>query len=102
MTIQIVFTERADADFAEILADIVSTAGLRTASKYNDLFEKLYDRLAEYPRSGAPRPRLATDVRIGIVSPYIVVYRYREGANDLTVLRILHGRRKIRAALLSG
>ena len=98
---RIVFTESADTDTAGIQADLLAIAGQRTALKYDSLFESLYDRLAEFPGSGAPRPRLGVDVRIGIVSPYIVIYRHRLGTDDVTVLRVVHGRRKLSGALLS-
>lgn len=38
--------------------------------------------------------------RIGIVSPCIVIYRFREDEQIVTVLRIVHGRRRITGALL--
>jgi toxin ParE1/3/4 len=55
----------------------------------------LFDRLAEYPDSGAPRASLGRDIRIGVVSPYVVIYRHREADDTVTVLRIIHGRRNI-------
>ncbi len=63
--------------------------------------DALYDRLAEHPDSGAPRPGLGTDIRIGIVLPYIVIYRHHEADDIVTVLRVLHGRRNITAKLIS-
>jgi toxin ParE1/3/4 len=76
-------------------------AGARTALKFRLLFKALFDRLADHPAIGPRRPALGRDVRIGIVSPYIVIYRY-DGADDtVTVLRIVHGRRDITVRLLS-
>jgi toxin ParE1/3/4 len=70
------------------------------AVKYNELFEKLYERLADHPGSGAPRPALDSHIRIGIVSPYIVIYRHNADDDTVTVLRIVHGRRRISGKLL--
>lgn len=84
-----------------ILADLAATAGHRVAARYLDLFEALYDRLSPYPEGGAPRLTLGQDVRIGIVSPYIVIYRYAAHDDTVTVLRIVHGRRRITGKLLS-
>ncbi|PPQ37434.1 type II toxin-antitoxin system RelE/ParE family toxin [Rhodopila globiformis] len=48
-------------------------------------------------RRGRP---LGKDVRIGIVDPYIVLYRHTMTIDAVTVLRIVHGRRRITKALL--
>jgi toxin ParE1/3/4 len=57
-------------------------------------------RLVDLPLSGAPRPALGRDTRIAIVQPYILIYDYTQDDDTLTLLRILHGRRNITAALL--
>jgi toxin ParE1/3/4 len=59
-----------------------------------------YRRLIDHPASGARRPALGRDIRIGVVSPYLVIYRYAKAANTVTVLRILHGQRGISRTLL--
>ncbi len=46
-----------------------------------------------YPLSGNRRPKLGTRVRIAVVRPYIVIYRTNE--DDVMIMRVLHGRRKI-------
>lgn len=96
---RVVIASSADADFAEILTDLATKAGWRTAAKYDELFDRLYDRLADHPRSGAPRPVLGQSIRIGIVSPYVVIYR-NEDDGSVTVLRLVHGRRKITGKML--
>jgi toxin ParE1/3/4 len=98
---RIVIAASADADSAAILEDLNNRAGQVTAIKYRALFRKLYDRLAGHPDSGVPRPALGPDIRIGVVSPYIVIYRHAEAAATITVLRIVHGRRRITGKLLS-
>ena len=98
---RIVFTESADSDSAYIYADLHGKAGTPTVVKYRALFRRLYERLADFPKSGAPRPKLGPHIRVGIVSPYIVIYRYSEADNSVIVLRIVHGRRKITGKLLS-
>ena len=96
---RVVIASSADADFAEILTDLATKAGWHVAAKYDELFGKLYDRLADHPRGGAQRPALGQNVRIGIVSPYIIIYR-NEGDDTVTVLRIVHGRRRITGEML--
>ncbi len=98
---RVVLTASADADTAAIFNYIKARAGQTTAAKYRELFKKLYERLADHPDSGAPRPALGANVRIGIVSPYIVIYMHAPAADNVTVLRIVHGRRRIVARLLT-
>ena len=98
---RVVIASSADADYAQIISDLAAKAGLPTAVKYDELFESLYDRLADHPRGGAPRPALGPNIRIGIVTPYIVIYRNDDAGNTVTVLRIVHGRRRITGRMLS-
>jgi toxin ParE1/3/4 len=97
---RVVIASTADADTAGILLDLAAKAGHRVAQKYDGLFERLYDRLEDHPASGAPRPAIAPDIRIGIVSPYTVIYRHSLEDDTVTVLRIVHGRRRMSGALL--
>jgi toxin ParE1/3/4 len=94
------FTASAAADSAAILSDLNAKAGRQIATKFGNRFSKLYERLAGHPESGPPRPALGPNIRIGIVSPYIVIYRYIEADDVVTVLRIVHGHRKTAGKLL--
>ena len=94
------FTASAAADSAAILSDLNAKAGHQIATKFGNRFTKLYDRLAGHPESGPPRPALGPNIRTGIVSPYIVIYRYVEADDVVTVLRIVHGHRKTAGKLL--
>ena len=98
---RIVVTGSASVDQAIILTDLYRKAGLRTAIKFGSLFGLLYDRLADHPLSGPRRPALGPNVRIGIVSPYIVIYEHSENDDAVTILRVIHGRREITSKLLS-
>jgi toxin ParE1/3/4 len=73
----------------------------RAVLKYQSLLIKLYDRLSDHPESGAPRPALGPTIRIGVVWPYVLLYEYNKSADVVTVLRIIHGRRRISAEMLS-
>jgi toxin ParE1/3/4 len=98
---RVVATALADADMDRIQTDLAGAAGPRIAAKYTALFENLYDRLAQHPDSGAPRPALGKNIRIGVVLPYIVIYRHEATDDIVSVLRIVHGRRRITAKLIS-
>jgi len=64
--------------------------------------EALYDRLAVHPDSGAPRPAYGQHVRIGLVWPYVVVYRHVPNSDLVGVIRVVHGSRHITRKLLAG
>jgi toxin ParE1/3/4 len=99
---RVVFTAAADADAAYIFEDLYAKAGKPTVIKYRALFKKLYDNLTDFPDSGPPRPKIGANIRIGVVSPYIVIYKHNQADDAINVLRIVHGRRKITGKLLRG
>ncbi|CAN2535269.1 Toxin+ParE3 [Methylocapsa aurea] len=100
MTTRVVVTALADADVADILAEIAREAGVRIAEKYNRRFESFFERIAAHPEICPSRASLGAHVRVGVVFPYLVVYRRLEGEDLLSVIRILHGRRDITRDLL--
>jgi toxin ParE1/3/4 len=97
---RIVITESASLDEISILHDLHLKAGFSTALKFSVFFRDLYERLSIHPKSGAPRPLLGKSVRISIVSPYIVIYDYEEKDDRLTILRVVHGHRRLSGMLL--
>jgi toxin ParE1/3/4 len=97
---KVVVSLLAQLDEAHIARGLAREAGQRTAAKYVAAFGGLYVRLGNYPESGAPRPSLGANVRIGVVTPYIVPYRYETATDTVTILRIIHGRRKLTGAML--
>jgi toxin ParE1/3/4 len=99
---RVVLTDAADADAAFIFDDLYAKAGKPTVVKYRAAFKTLYERLADFPDSGAPRPTIGAQIRIGIVSPYIVIYKHTEADSIVRVLRIVHGSRRITRRLLRG
>jgi toxin ParE1/3/4 len=100
MMARVVVTAPADADMANILADLADEAGSLVASKYNLMFERLYDRLAGHPESCPTRPKLGAHIRVAVVFPYLVIYQHPEGGDTVSIVRVLHGRRKITRRLL--
>jgi toxin ParE1/3/4 len=97
---RVVFTAAADADAAFIFDDLYAKAGKSTVVKYRAAFRTLYLHLAAFPDSGALRPKIGVNIRIGIVHPYIVIYRHTEAERIVSVLRIVHGNRRITGKLL--
>lgn len=92
---RIVIAGPADADSAEIVRDLTAKAGEVVADRYEAEFAALYRRLELFPESGSPRPALGLVVRAGVVAPYVVIHEYNETDDEVTILRIVHGRRKI-------
>jgi toxin ParE1/3/4 len=99
---RLVVTADAERDASEIISFLVREAGPAVAADYVSRFRFTLERLVELPETGAPRPSLGPNARIGIVSPYILIYDFVRGDDDLVLLRILHGRRNITRDLLRG
>jgi plasmid stabilization system protein ParE len=83
------------ADLDEILAYLTSVAGKPVALRYGERFRAAFRHLMDYPATGAMRPRLAPDMRIWFIAPYVVFYRFAIDDDTVRVLRILHGRRSV-------
>jgi toxin ParE1/3/4 len=98
----VVLTSLADADIAHIIGDLNRLAGANVADRYDANFDMLYRRLARYPVSGAPRPKLGSHVRVSAVSPYVVIYEHIEDDDVVMIMRIVHGRRNITRKLVRG
>ena len=98
--VRVAFTAAADADAAFIFDDLYTKAGKSTVIKYRAALKALYEYLVEFPDSGAPRAKIGPKIRIGIVHPYIVIYKHTEADNTVRVLRIVYGSRKITGKLL--
>ena len=99
---RVIVSTVAQADTATILRDLATKAGLGVAANYTASLEALYDRLAAYPDSGAPRPKYGRHVRIGLVWPYVVAYRHDPNTDLVGIIRVVHGNRRITRKLLRG
>jgi len=95
---RVIVTERAKRDLRRILSDLDERAGYGVAARYAADFKTAYRRLVSFPASGPTRPALGPKTRIAIVLPYIVIYEHAD--DNVTVLRVLHGRRNITRDLI--
>src|SRR5438874_9979297 len=100
--IRVVVTDLADADTAKIINDLARDAGPAVASDYNTRIEALYDRLANAPESYQARPKLGANIRVGVVFPYLVIYRYLKADDTVSIIRVIDGRRNVTRRLLRG
>jgi plasmid stabilization system protein ParE len=64
---RVVVSDIASQDQADILLDLTTKAGLRTAAKYDGLLNRLFDLLTDFPEISAPRSSLGISIRIRIV-----------------------------------
>ena len=94
---RVIVSAQADDDLAEILQYLTAEAGPRVALDYRERFRAFYRILSDHPDVGPARPGLGRRVRIGVVDPYLAIYRHDRDA--VTVLRIVHGRRRITGAM---
>jgi toxin ParE1/3/4 len=97
---RVVVTSPADADMAGMIDYLAERAGHAIAARYVRAFEAMFNRLSDHPETGAARPALGRRVRIGVVPPYVAIYEYLAAEDTVFVLRIVHGRRRITAAIL--
>ena len=95
---RVVVTRQARHDVRQILSELHHRAGMRIAERYADSFKSIFASIREFPGIGPPRPKLGRDTRIRLLHPYIVIYDYAE--DTATILRVLHGRRKITGDLV--
>ena len=64
------------------------------------LFEQTYRSMSDFPGLGAQRPTYGADMRIRHVGPYVIWYDHVEDHDEITILRVVLGSRKITPDLL--
>lgn len=89
------FTSDAFGDLEEIVR-YLGERDPAAATRMTDRLEAECWRLARDPGIGQPRPDLAPNVRFFPVGSYLIFYR--ESAEGIQVLRVLHGARDYRSA----
>ena len=97
---KVVIAASASADVSEIYEYLAIEAGFSTAEKYRQGFAELYRHLALYPESCPLRPRIGRQTLVGVVSPYIVLYRYSPIEDAVLIQRVVHGSRRVTGKLL--
>jgi toxin ParE1/3/4 len=102
MTAKLVVSDAARADVREILDYLQREAGDRIALRYSIEFDAAIDRIADLPHMGSPRTSFGPDMRIMIISPYLLFYEATPDGQLATVLRVLHGSRNITEKLIRG
>jgi toxin ParE1/3/4 len=99
VTVQVAVSRAASRDIDTILGYLTREAGPAVASKYRRSLLRLFVLVSDQPALGVRRPKLGRGVRMCVVAPYLVLYR-TVGDDLVNILRVLHGRRRLTAALL--
>ena len=67
----------------------------RAAERLLDRIEVTIDRLTQFPMTGAPRERLAAELRSIRVRPFRYLIFYRIAEDQLMLIRLLHSARAL-------
>jgi toxin ParE1/3/4 len=79
---------------------MTQVAGRLVAAAYFARFRTMLERLRTFPDSGGRRPRLGAGIRIAVVRPYVIFYR--ASSDEVLIVRVLHGRRRITRRMVRG
>jgi plasmid stabilization system protein ParE len=102
MTARLIVSDAARADVREILDYLQREAGKRIALRYSMEFDAAIDRIADLPHTGSPRTSFGPNMRVIIITPYLIFYEATPDGELATVLRVLHGSRNITETLIRG
>lgn len=89
---RIVRSAAAERDLIENWAYIAED-NLEAADRLLDKINDTLQTLAEQPEMGRERPVLGPDLRSFPTEPFVVFYR--EAADGIEIVRVLHGRRDV-------
>ncbi len=91
-------TARARADLIEIWTH-VAQQDPGAADRLLDRIAARLEILKDFPNAGTALPALAPGARMLVEAPYLILYRSDE--QGVLLVRVLHGRRDIDAALFA-
>jgi plasmid stabilization system protein ParE len=97
---QLTVSDAARADVRQIINYLEDVAARSVALRFARDFDLAFDRIADIPGIGSPRPEFGPNVRLSIVDPYLIFYDFIPSSDTVLVLRVLHGHRNITAAML--
>ncbi len=95
---QIRYTIRARQDLISLWVDIAKE-NPAAADRIYDRLEARVLILGRFPEAGPSRPDIASEARMLVEAPYLILYRLiPDGAQ---IVRVLHGARDIDAAMFN-
>lgn len=85
----------AEKDLENIWFHVAEDASLEAADRLIDAIFDRFELLVEQPRLGRNRPEFGAGIRSVVVESHVIYYRHDQ---DLSIARVLHGRRDQAAA----
>jgi plasmid stabilization system protein ParE len=96
---RLIVSPESSADIDGILDWLDCETGRPVALRYAERFRAAFGHLMAFPEIGARRRTLHANMRIWVVAPYVIFYRFEIDKEPVTIVRILHGRRDLAEAL---
>ena len=92
MDCAVIYSEAALADLEQITA-FIATDNAQVAERFANRLVDLAESLRSMPQRGRPVKKWP-GVRVIILAPYLIFYRYEKPANRVEILRFWHGARE--------
>jgi toxin ParE1/3/4 len=93
----LIWAPRAKRDLVDIWKYFANAASAEIAGNMLRELDRAAKRLANYPFSGRPREDVLPGLRSLLVHPHSIIYRV--AGSTIEIVRILHERRDVSAAL---
>lgn len=84
-------SSRADTDMLAVW-EYIAQDNLTAADRMIDRFTAAFERIAQFPESGARYEHPKGELRRVVVSPYLVFYQISGG--EVNIVRVLHSARR--------
>lgn len=101
MSIRVTISEQARANLRSIYAHSYAQWGEEQATRYDDALDAAIDRIGDHPNIGKRLPHLGPSVHRLVCQSHVIVYE-RVSDDEIEILRIVHGNRRLTKRLLAG
>jgi toxin ParE1/3/4 len=91
--VRLVWSPASEIDLLQIWSYLEQEASENKGGEQVDQIRLASKRILEWPNSGRARDELVLGMRSIVVRPYVIFYR--AAANEVQIVRVLHGRRDI-------
>ena len=92
MDCAVIYSEAALADLEQITA-FIATDNAQVTERFANRLVDLAESLRSMPQRGRPVKKWP-GVRVIVLAPYLIFYRYEKPANRVEILRFWHGARE--------
>jgi addiction module RelE/StbE family toxin len=91
MDCAVIYSEAALADLQQI-TEFIARDNAEVAERFGNRLVDLAESLRSLPERGRPVKKWP-DVRVIVLSPYLIFYRFEKPARQVEILRFWHGAR---------